>query len=632
MRLSHFLIAYEKSLRKFAWHNISKNPSITFDFIQEHIKWPWDWKVLSFRRDLDLNFLQLNLKRRWDSTVLSGNSKVSLEFIGKNLDWDWDWILLSQVEPEEEESSELDNILQLRLRPKASLEFIQSHPEWPWCWEVLSMNRSLSLDFIEANLDKEWDWDEISRHPNLTPSFILRNWDEPWNWNILSQHPNITTRIVEEDPELNWNWKELSANPKITSYFIENHHEKGWNWSLLSQRLDLDLIIRRPDFPWDWNELSKNPNMNIHFLRLNLDKEWDWKTLSANPGLHLEEMVKYSHLPWVWEGILNHPHLSWSFVKENMERWKDCDWKTLLQRLDPSEIERELVPLDDQEYWASLSSHPRLDFSFVEKSLDQPWRSLELNPNFDFEFFFRYPEVQFWNYSNLSSRVPISFVLQHPELPWEWKVLTSQIPISFIHQHPDLEWDWDEGVYKNSGLSLDFVGKHLEREWNWSRVFEKRTLFEIENFTHLYLEQIRPEIWTAIASSKNLNLKFVLKYKERLNHRQECSWSWFSVLSNPLTSLSSIEEILSSLPNTLDVSMGISNNPNLTLDFIRKFESRLFFNSILLNDFDNRRLKVVEFIQRRMRRRWIRNFWALTPKLSSDLALLIGQRFFWPQI
>ena len=55
------------------WANLSRNPSITCEFIKEYINLPWNWDYLSENHSLTCEFIIEFIDKPWDWYFLSYN-------------------------------------------------------------------------------------------------------------------------------------------------------------------------------------------------------------------------------------------------------------------------------------------------------------------------------------------------------------------------------------------------------------------------------------------------------------------------------------------------------------------------------------------------------------------------------
>jgi hypothetical protein len=93
------------------WHEISKNPNLTFDFIEKYPDKDWDWTRISRHHNLNMEFVKSHPDKSWN----------------------WDYISYNQ---------------------NLTMEIIQAHPDKPWNWDRISLNPNISMEIIEDNIDK----------------------------------------------------------------------------------------------------------------------------------------------------------------------------------------------------------------------------------------------------------------------------------------------------------------------------------------------------------------------------------------------------------------------------------------------------------------------------------------------
>ena len=75
---------------------LSRNPSITPEFIDAHSDWKWDIRGLSHNTSITPEFVEAHPDWEWSMNGLSQNPSITPEFIEAHLDWEWDMIGLSQ--------------------------------------------------------------------------------------------------------------------------------------------------------------------------------------------------------------------------------------------------------------------------------------------------------------------------------------------------------------------------------------------------------------------------------------------------------------------------------------------------------------------------------------------------------
>src|SRR6185437_8041579 len=156
----------KKHLEDISWENLSRNPHITLEFIEEY-------KLLEKMQNCDdlisnpaFNFRKKEFRNWFDKKDLifnyldlSWNPTLSFKFVKryKNL---LAWNALSQR-------------LIFDFTKDETWKFIEINAH-RIDWVYLSMNTNLTMEFIEKNLNK-LSWDEVICNPSLTLEFIEKH-------------------------------------------------------------------------------------------------------------------------------------------------------------------------------------------------------------------------------------------------------------------------------------------------------------------------------------------------------------------------------------------------------------------------------------------------------------------------
>lgn len=312
------------------WENISCNLNINIDILKNNLDKPWNWDNLSryinFKNNDDfVQFLDLNKSINWD--IISDNQSLTVNIINNNLYKPWEWCglaLLSFSKNKNEEVLELFQNMQ-----NMNIEYERYGRDI--AWENLFSTGRISWEYISANLDKPWiknnaffandiTWDIIKNNPHfdsqfdplLTPDpsgtylsynddlnweIIRENLHCFWDWDYISwNNNNITWDIIQNNLDIPWNWNGISCNTNITWDVIKNNLDKPWEWDYISinDNITWDIIRTNLDKPWNWEEISKNnPNITITIIKNNLDKPWNYEALCLNDsGLGKDLFIK----------------------------------------------------------------------------------------------------------------------------------------------------------------------------------------------------------------------------------------------------------------------------------------------------------------------------------------------------
>jgi hypothetical protein len=87
-----------------------------------------------------------------------------------------------------------------------------------------------------------------------------------------------------------------------------------------------------------------------------------------------------------------------------------------------------------------MSQHPDLTIEVLRLKRDMI-PICQHHPNFTFQWVIEFPD-RFWDWNDLSERVPFHFFLKHLDLPWNWRILTRKTPTADILANPNLSWDF----------------------------------------------------------------------------------------------------------------------------------------------------------------------------------------------
>ena len=166
--------------KNWTWHEISRNPNITFDIIKNNPDKEWHWWYVSRNPNIKWEDIINNPELQWDWSGLSLNLNITWDIIKNNLDKDWDW-------------------------------------------DCISRRDDITEEIIDKNHEIKWEYDEfISYNNNLTPNFIkkkkkslsipyLRNnmpvYREKWINQQRLEH--IKTLQIQR------HWRNCSCNPEF---------------------------------------------------------------------------------------------------------------------------------------------------------------------------------------------------------------------------------------------------------------------------------------------------------------------------------------------------------------------------------------------------------------------------------
>lgn len=265
-----------KRCGKLAAENASRNPQLTYSFIECNSELIWDWEAISKTVDI------LNREdRRFVVDGLSKNPHLTVHYIQSHLNYGWNWKAISRC-------------------PNITVEFIQQFPSDYFDWNLLSSNSAITPNNIIQYPGWPWSYRFLSRNPNLTFDFVKNNLDRDWDWYYLSRHPNITIECVENNISLPWSYFGLSRNLSITCDFVKKHPHDRWNYYWLSKILHIDDIQKHfNEMHFVWAGISANLTITGEFI-LKYKHELNWHELSCNNSLDIDFILDNLSLPWDW--------------------------------------------------------------------------------------------------------------------------------------------------------------------------------------------------------------------------------------------------------------------------------------------------------------------------------------------
>lgn len=170
-----FIYKYKERLN---WYELSKNPAVKLDFIENHSELPWCDLSIAQNPNISLEFfLSRVLPLPWN--VFCSNPCITMEVIFDNLRLPWDW-------------SHVSNNFNL------TIHFVKKFPSFAWNWKNISKNPNITHQDINNNLHLPWNWEFVSLNPNITLGFIEQHWDkinfEGLQRNQFQKHPHLVKK------------------------------------------------------------------------------------------------------------------------------------------------------------------------------------------------------------------------------------------------------------------------------------------------------------------------------------------------------------------------------------------------------------------------------------------------------
>ncbi len=197
------------------WDALTNNPSIvfSFDFINTNPDKPWNWSILSGRKDLSSEVISANKDKPWNWPLIVSKdwfipTKEVMEIAATHIDDD-SWRRLSNnenltLDVVDKFSSFIDWRV-LVVQNKAfdgmiSVDFLKRHQDLiPWNSFNSRIKEDITSDLVDAFSDR-LDWHYVSRSQRLrfTPEFV-KKYEELWHWSELCENMKVRKLIPDFD-------------------------------------------------------------------------------------------------------------------------------------------------------------------------------------------------------------------------------------------------------------------------------------------------------------------------------------------------------------------------------------------------------------------------------------------------
>lgn len=224
-----------KELHSRVFSIISKNKTLTIEYIQNYILYDWDWYELSCNKSIATYENITKYKEfPWDKSAFIKNPHIPIE------------ILL--------EDTNVDLSL-LSMHPGVTIDIIMKELHNPirtsrWNWIYLSCNPAIPIEIILEYSDYPWCFiSAIKKYSNYNCAFNL-----------------IPFEFVISQKKLHKYIPILSLYCNITIEQIREYNdvfEFNWNGLTLNNSISFNDIVRNLDLPWVLDELHNKLHISI---------------------------------------------------------------------------------------------------------------------------------------------------------------------------------------------------------------------------------------------------------------------------------------------------------------------------------------------------------------------------------
>jgi len=294
---------------------------------------------------------------------------------------------------------------------------------------------------------------------------------------------------------------------------------------------------------------SSSSHISLIYIRRKKYFRWHWDLISKNPAIKLKDIKKNLDLPRNYYYLIQNPNLTWEFIYSNLEIFRKYD--PILEK---------------------VTIHPSVTMDIINKHPEIEWcyKKIIYNPNIDFE-----------NYNKF--KFAFGDLEKHREILSKSK----NLPIQTILDNPDFKWDF-YSIILNPNLVADYLEPILKlyKSQNKMCYFSWEYLSQSPFITMDMIEKYPDFPWKPYLLTKNPNLtcEFVKRnYYKYFKNQKDIIFYWKSISKHHNIKLIDIEENLRDYPWHWG---GLSENPNITWEFVNKHKSESWNWSMLSSVID----------------------------------------------
>ncbi len=370
------------------------------------------------------------------------------------------------------------------------------------------------IDLVNATRGLDWNYELLSQNRNIYLEDIeankLNEKLEPFIKNSISQNSNITIEFVRKyTTETEKKLASMTVNEiiRIIDSGYENYYINYWDWNYLSGFFSFDIIKTNPDLPWNYKNINFK-NIDWKYIFDNLNYDWNWTELTIIAPIDL--IFNNYKLPWDKIHIDYNENITITTIK----KYSKFNW----------------------------------DFDILSQFISL--KSIIRNPQYE------------WNYTDLSLNKTLTseYLLSNLDQKWNWEYLSENENLDFdilSESKEELPFDLDI-LSKNKSLTTKFILKYIDANWKWVHI-HKNGIIKLEEFEN---NEKLINNYDSLSLNPNLDAFYIYTNRDK-------KWNWVYISRNPAFQVSDIEElIMKGLPIAYRF---ISDNPNITFDFIYKY-------------------------------------------------------------
>lgn len=214
--------------------------------------------------------------------------------------------------------------------------------------------------------------------------------------------------------------------------------------------------------------------------------------------------------------------------------------------------------------WHRISKNIHITWEIVQQNLTSKnpfpwdWHGLSQNINLTADIIEQNINMPWsWYWLSLNPSITWELVQQNLDKKWCWYYLSRNpaITCEIIEQNSNYDWDYYSMSF-NPNLTWEFLNRNLNKNWHWYWVSAKVNVTCEIIEQNLNSNNPLPWNWVGLSQNPNITLDFVINNLDK-------TWNWYYVSKNLTITWTFIEQNLVN-DNPLPLSWkGLSLNPNI---------------------------------------------------------------------
>ena len=347
----------------------------------------------------------------------------------------------------------------------------------------------------------------------------------------LSWSKNLTINKIRrcksnKNPNAKWDFRALTHHPNLTLEWLLELPDGDWDFSHLSylSTLNEKWFQSFPTASWKFDVLSRQNNIHLSWLLAIPEAKWNFNVFSCYHRLDTEWIRNFPNGNWNVTRLVKHKNFSVEWIK----LLPDLDWDT-------SELALEHLHIRNLESFPHLnwnfkkaSEHIQLDLSWLLKFPKAKWdfKILSRHVNFEYAWMEEFPKAK-WDFKHISKNMDLelSWLLNFQQAPWDFNFISSnpKLDIQWFYRFPNGNWNV-RTLSEHPNLIPRWFEVEIFNSWDWDYgpLLRKDSAFKLS-----WVIENPNYNWSfwALSQHPDLTLDFVKKFKNRGFNMKEISFN-----------------------------------------------------------------------------------------------------------